>query len=565
MFAIQAGVRLHSAVRAADADAKRSAALNLPLPLAEAPQYAAARAWFKTDDGRKFIVVDARLRDLVEALVNPPQPDQDWVVAQYRVCRPLPAVVNVDEAVGLFAVEQWTSDDPNAPPSGLRTVAGEVVNLAVDYFAHTPGAVSSKRPEGKALMAVLEALDDDDFKTADFRDVAGQIVLATVGAVSQNPGLFGGGARQTLLVQSVATALAKTVKERLDKDVPNSERLQASEWLRLVGAAVLEGGIEAVAANPKTFLGSDDDPKKTVAFDVTRTVADLLVGDDKMVTFRDVLSGDGLRTVLRSTVAAVAANPDVLGPDRRGLRTILLSVATDVAKDGLPKDLAPEIARLVLAKTAANLELVWPDAKKDDASKHLLLTAARSVLTQLAAPGGKMKFGKEDVIGLVEIVLDEIVENPEPFVGAAAAKSADLGAAVGAVLKALAAAPAGRVNGAAAAAAVEAALLAVASNHDLLEPLPAGSADAGKTALEAAVGAVVAELFKNQAKAQAKWALARSSVVVGMTQAALAALAKRGVTAQRVEALRKFVAGWVGDARPFDAAAFADELAQALA
>jgi hypothetical protein len=575
MFAIQGGVRLYTAVRRADADAKRMAGLVLPLPLADDPGVAAALVWFaKSAEGRPWLSADAEIGRIV-GLARPATPDEErWLVERYRTVRPLAPEMSAGEAMALLTVQQWAQNESGAPRSPLQTVAGEVVNIAVDYFADMPGAVSEKRPEGKALKSALEALSETDFGTADLGDAAGQIVLAVVGAVSKNPEVVGGGDKERILVKSVASALATSAADHLGPNVPTEARLQAGGWLRLVGAAVLEGGIDAVSSNPDLFLGDDDDPtktdpKKTVLFDVAKSVADLLVGDDKSLTFRGLLAADGLRVVVRAAVDAVARNPAILGKDRRGLRTILLAVATDlVDRDGLPTDLGPELARVVLEKTAANLDLVWPAAARSDAGAHLLLVAAKSVLSQLATPADgawRPQFGKAELVALVDVVLDEVVDKPDWLVGPAGGKNDDLGAAVGATLRALAAIPGSRVNGAAAASAIESAVVAVADNHDLLDKLPAGSAQAGKSALEAAVGAVVSEVFRADASAKAKWSLARTSVVLSMSRIALAELAKHGVTPQSIEALRAFVAGEVNAARAFDADSFAAGLAAALA
>src|SRR6185295_16171503 len=105
---------------------------------------------------------------------------------------------------------------------------GEVANIAIDYFAHTPGAVSDKRPEGRALKAALEALDDTDFGNIDLRDAAGQIVLSVIGAVSANPDVAGGGEKQQVLVKSVASALAASAAKHLGPGTPTEARLAAA-------------------------------------------------------------------------------------------------------------------------------------------------------------------------------------------------------------------------------------------------------------------------------------------------------------------------------------------------
>ena len=583
MMAVQGGVRLYGAFRRADADVKRAAGLVLPLPLADDPGYPAARGWFQSDaDGQAFAEADAEIRRVAHDPGTPTAGEKAWLVAQYRRFSPAadPAVVagfgmSVGEAKALWIVRQWAPGESAAPKSALQTVAGEVANIAIDYFVQTPGAVSEKRPEGRALRAVLEALDDTDFATADLRDASGQIVLAVIGAVAENPDLAGGGEKQQILVRGVTSALATSAAKHLGPGTPTDARLAAAEWLRLVGAAVLRGGADAVAANPAVFLGSGEsfggpgDPKKTVIFDVTKTVADLLVGDDDLLTMRSLLSADGLHTVVQATVDALAENPDVLGPDRRGLRTILLAVAKDLAdRKGLPKDLGPEIVRLVLARTADNLDLVWPDATHADPAKHLLLTAAKSLLGQLATPADgtwRPKLTKEQMLDLVEDVLDDVIDNPSWLVQHASGVGSDLGVAVAAMVTALAAIPGPRLNGAAAASAIHAGLVAAAQNLDFLATLPPAAGAPARTALEAAVAAIVGELFDPAASQHAQWSLARASVAVTMIEIALDALADRGVSQADIDAVGEVVAKWVADGRAFDETEFAEDVFDVLA
>lgn len=571
-FAVQAGVRLYGAVRRADIDATRAAPLVLPLPRAPGVDVAAARTWFLVD-GKEAATDEVRALLLVDTLSAE---QKARLVALYRDLRGIAdgaegAGATVEELTALLTVRQWSEGEGGAPPSPLATVAGEVVNVAIDYFAHTPGAVSTKRPEGRALLAVLEVLDTQDFQGRDISDAAGQIVQAVMGAVAANPDLVSGGEREQLLVKSAAGALAKSAADHIAADLPSAQRWRAATWLSLLGGAVLEGGVDAVGANSTLFLG-DADPRKTVLFDVTKSLADLLVGEDGKVTTAGIGSAQGLHVVVRAAVESVSENPGVLGADRRGVRTIVVGVLNDVLgqADGLPPDLGPEVIRSILDRTAENLALVFPDAA-GDARKNLLLTAAGSLLRALGekpADGAwRPALSRTQILEILDDVLDEIVDDPAWLEELAAGVNDDLGAAVRAAIAGLRETSGDRLTTDAAAGIVRAAVFAVIENRGLLEKIPGPDDASERAAVEAAVAAVVAGAFGDRDGVQDAVVRVRSSVVAAMTAAALDALARRGITpdaveelAERIAVVREVVEDFLASAAEFDLGDFLETL-----
>lgn len=575
-FAVQAGVRLYGAIRRADIDSTRGAALTIPLPRAPGVDAAAARTWF-LGSGQDAATGEVRALLNVDVL-TPAQSAR--LIELYRDLRGLSdgaagLGATPRELIALHTIRQWADGEGGAPPSPLATVAGEVVNVAVDYFAHMPGAVSVARPEGRALLAVLETLDHQDFAGSNLSDAAGQIVLAVMGAVAANPDLVSGGEREQLLVKSTAGALARSAQDHIADDLPAAERWRAATWLNLLGGAVLQGGIDAIGQNSALFLG-DPDPRKTVLFDVTRSLADLLVDEHGALTTAAIGSAEGLHQVVRAAVTSVAENPGILGADRRGVRTIVIGVLQDVlgGADGLPPDLGPELIRSILSRTADNLALVFPDAP-GDGRKNLLLVAAGSLLHALGEQPADGEWaphlGRAQILEIVNTVLDEIVDDPEWLVALADDANDDLGAAVRAAVGALRETAGDRLTTETAAAIVQAAVIAVIDHRGLLAKIPGPDDASERTAVEAIVATVVATAFGDANAATQARRTARSSLVAAMTAAALAALARHGLDADsvalveaRVEAVRDVVESFMTSVPPLGFDEFVDRLETAL-
>lgn len=61
-----------------------------------------------------------------------------------------------------MTVRQWSQGELGDRPSALQRVAGTLVNIAVDYFVHTPGAISDKRPSDRVLHKAHYGFYDHD-------------------------------------------------------------------------------------------------------------------------------------------------------------------------------------------------------------------------------------------------------------------------------------------------------------------------------------------------------------------------------------------------------------------
>lgn len=576
IFAIQAALQLYGASRRAYVDATRGRALVLPLPRAPGVNYDSAFVWFtQNPDGQavrgRLARIDRLLpgttaearAELVELfLALRAEADPGW--SDGSAAR---GQFSGEQLAALLEIRQWAEYEPDEPVSALQQVGGTLVNLAVDYFATTPGAVSPERPAGRALLAFLRAIDSTDFARTPVTDLAGSLMLAMLDAVAETPELAGGGEKEQALITSVSRTLADSVKENLAADAPTLERRDAADWLRLATRALVKGGADAVLGNPVLFLGVRPGAESNVVAQVGRSVADLLIGADRL-TFRRLLSGDGLTAVVRASLDAVAKNPELLKVGNQGVKNLLVALAADVAavEQPLGPDLFPELARSVLQRSAENLDLLWGRAAAAP-EQHLLLTASRTLLTVLAAPppaGARWtpRFTRAQIVAVADAVFDEVIDNPAWLVRRAGAAAPPLGAAVEAMLGALRQLDGERVSAEAGLAVLRAGLSAVAAQRAFLDALPGG---AGTPAIGAALQTIIAELFAPDADAEVLWRVARNSLFPALVAAALAELTRVPVDPAALAALQAATRAVAAGQVEATAAAYAADLRHRLA
>lgn len=580
ILAIQAALQLYGASRKAYVDGARGRPLVLPLPRAPGVGWDSADAWF-TSSATGIEVAERHPR--VQRLLDLEALDDDQkselidlylalridVEPFWKAGERARGQFSGEQLSSLLEIRQWADGEFGQPATALQQVAGTIVNLAVDYFANTPGAVSPKKPQGRALLAFLQAIDETDFANTPVTDVAGDLMIAVLDSVSETPALFGGGDKERLLIVNVSKTMAHSARKHL-ADAPTTERWEAGVWLQLATRALVKGGAETVLDNPVLFLGVEPGAESNVVTQVGETVTDLLIGEDG-VTFRRLVSAEGLNTVVKSGLEAVASNPEILKLDHEGLKKILIAVAEDVSQleGSLGPDLFPEMARLVLENSAEHMDLVWGEEFQTP-DRHLLVTASRSLLQALAEPppaGARWRprFTRDQILDVTDAVFDEVVDNPQWLVAHAAGASDHLGIAVEAMLASMRRLDGRRISAESGVIILKAGLRAVAARLPLLDELPPGSADHGRVALTAALDAVFSELFAEGVGAEMQWRLLRSSVVAGVVEVGLAELAEAGAEQRHIDALRDATRALAAGAMPVDLESFAEDVATRLA
>lgn len=577
-FAIQAGLRLYGAGRKAYADSARGRALALPLPRAPGVRPDSAENWFLTSDSGQAIVQQTPRVDWLLGQ-NSRSPAQDaeltdlYLFYWSRENPSDPIAVNAEGALSgeelsaLLVVRQW-SDTEAQGASSLQTITGTLVNIAIEYFVQTPGAVSDERPQGRALKAFLEVLDQTDFANVPPKEIASGLMVAILDTVGAYPEILGGGENERKVITNVSKSLAGSAKSFL-AEATDMERREAGEWLQLVGHAVFKGAAETVLAEPGRYFKVKPGAESEVVVEVGNTITRLLLGE-RQLTFRPLFSAEGLDRVAKSAMSAVAQNPGLLKVDNKGLENVIVALAENLSttEDSLSADIFPEVVRLVLDKSADNLDLIW-DTSESDPEHHLLVTASSTLLESLAkAPPDnarwKPQFTPQQLLEMAESVMDEVVENPAWLVERAGTTSSHLEAAVEAILVSLRKVPGDRISAETGVAVLRAGLGGVALRLALVEELPAAGGEAARPAITAALDAIFGEIFADHVQAEASWDLARNSTLQLLTKIALNKLARIGAESGHVEVLRVAVHDLITQEAPFDAVAFGDRLDELL-
>ena len=164
LFAIQAGLQLYGAVRKSYIDATLGRKITLPLPSTDGIDWTSARNYFKADPDFEERYPEGFALANLSSMTDG---DKARIEELYREALALEDAsergdLQGDDIVALMTVRQW-ENDPN--PTALQRVGGTLINIAIDYFRTTPGAVSKRSPQGRALHSFLDALDTKDFAT----------------------------------------------------------------------------------------------------------------------------------------------------------------------------------------------------------------------------------------------------------------------------------------------------------------------------------------------------------------------------------------------------------------
>ena len=565
MTVIQASVRLYGAASKAFSIATTARPIDLPLPAA-GPAVTVTKAFnfFDLEDEGK-VTREKLPSDLLEALLAEGQQavQADAVkseqikdfFAKHKYYLSAQAAVDArvkdtglrdlsaDELLAALRVYQWSKMAPRPGPSALQTLAGTLVNVAVDYFVGNPDAISDDRPQGRALKAFLTSIQVSaiDFSRDAPRVLVPQLMRGLFDTVSANPDVLVGGPKGQAFVTDVTTNLTQSLVPRLEelastspakfKDFVIDQRMPA-----LIARAFFEGAARAAIAHPQHYLGAGTEAQQLVK-DVIQNIVDLVVDDQQGLDLDMLASTDGLEQLVKTALGAVAENPTILGLDKdtngndRGIALVISQTlgALTGKERLLAPDLLPEVLRLVLERTGANLALV---VRQQDGGKatNLLIEAGGELLAALSERDpvtGKMSLSpvltRSELLTILEHSLDRVIDNPGWIAGRIAGSDRPiLRLALDAALVALRQHSDAPISSQATVGVLQAALSAVAINRALVEV----KLDAeGELLLTAAVDAVLEALFVTDADPGARWRLAGNETLVLVVHTVIGRLA----------------------------------------
>ena len=568
MFAIRSAIKLGQQSREAYVDATRRQALVLPLPNFPIAITVEDAGGYFLGAGARRVDGSPRLGVLVDKFKNRTpltDPEKDEFLGLRRECfvqdlteAGVPVTAADDSAFQpedlktLLSVRQWSKGtDPT--PSALQRVGGTLIEIGVDYFATTPGAINTHSTAGKLAQAVLTGLEPIKFSEIALEELPARLFVATLETVSAQPALLTGDPKIQELVKVTAKGLATDVGGRIaamrargDSDSSREERI--AEWGELIFRSILGTGGRMVLEVPKTFLGVKPAGEAALISEVGKGVLGLIL-DDPDSDLSRVFSREGVDVVVKAALGAVAKHPEILADKKdAGLRALLASVAGELSQFDtlLTPGMVPEITRVILEKTGENLEQLWPDLAKKP-QDHLLLTAAQTtlaILTKKPVAGARWKpaFGRDDLLAVTNTVFDELAQNPSWLLAAAGNTDANLRAALEAALGIIRTRGTAQLSVGTATEVLQAAIRAVALRSEFLERMPAGGPFAGQPVIGAALDAILTSIY-DPPGTRAAWRLARTDAVTAIVQTALGELAKQGASPQRVATLDTFLKG----------------------
>ncbi len=571
LFAIKAGLRLFGAMQKAYVDGTRNRTLILPLPRSQGIDWDLAVSFFNE---HKDAVKDQYPRAVNLASKNTLTDDEQIEILNiylaYLTIHKPSLFENSREALGQFTEEElsalvtirnWEMGEPGVS-SPVQRIAGTIVNVAVEYFLDTPGAISEARPQGRALRSFLRAVDDVDFATVETGEIVPSVLVAVLDGVTENPDLFSNGANEQAFIMNIATSMSTSAVKHLE-NTATTERWEAAAWLGIVSHAIVKGGAETVLSNPQRFLGVSADEAPLVQR-VGDALSDLVIGEEKL-TFRPLVSSEGFTMITRAVLESFAENPDLLRVGNDGIKKLLGAVAADVSKLKEPwsKDIFPEVVRLILENSAQNMDMLW-GKEFQSPDRHLLVTASRILLAEISKkppPNSRWRFvlSKDQVLICLEGILDEVTDNPNWLIKRAGHVDPILKEAVRAMTSSLRKVDGKKVSAESGIQVLMAGIEAVATRIDFLEEI-----ETSKTAIEGVLDAIFGTVFEDGGGVDANWKLASNSAIVSVVELTLITVSQRtAIDDTVIQSIRDAVKEELEDARPFDPERFEERLDRA--
>jgi hypothetical protein len=587
LMAIEAGLKLYGGFREAYAASIKQAAITLPLP--PAPD----------DFGIGIYVSRIRVQAISQAFVPADPATRSAYAAQLEQVKVLcasfeaqgqlapteenlvrfffarwlsppaapadPATASTEATTALLSVRQWLNTQSGGTASAFQIAVGSVIDAAIGWFAKDPGAISTSRPEGRALRGFLEAINaaDIDFAHAPTASLTAGVMVALLDTVAAQPRLVAGGKQEEALVKAAATAVAKAVNQIPPATLAGLSTDDSAHVLNVVQAVVaatLRAGGQTVLAHPALFhIGADTGRQAKVVEQVGRSFLDLVlpeaVGGQASIKLGAVVTPAGLETMLRAALSAVGENPTILPLNdtaHNRLQPLLADLATSLSRSPLPaaQSALADVAAIVLDATARHLDTLWPDSSlsaADNVARGAAIAAIQAISSDIAGTGYS-GFRTADIVALAGVAVAAVVDNP------ALMKPGDtkLAVALAAMVSALKAQSVARLSGADVVAVVVAGLAAAARNLAMLQPVSQGA----PMLLGAMLAAVFDALGAIQASgnAAAIWRVVSRAALLDTIRTTLEAGAalpvNNPVTSQKLAQLRDVLVRFFAAGRP---------------
>lgn len=322
-----------------------------------------------------------------------------------------------EDLVNLFRIRQW--EEGKEPASVLQLVAGSLVEMGIDFFLQTPGALNRESATGRIMFHFLNAFDEIDFADSPDikKDFSGRLLpnlfAAGAEALAELSPEIAGDRKTQEFIKATAKGIANDIYRRAE-NMNAFQKEEAVQWGQVVLRSMISNAGAYVFKAPQDFFNTNR-PMSDIIGQSGLLLLDAILDDDSdKVVFRKALSPETLDRMARATLDIVAEHPNLVS-GKRGVKEIISGVAGAVGQeDFLRAGFLPELARIVLEQSAGSLPLLWRESPQGP--EHLLVTALRETLQILSqkpsdAPW-RPAFTKGNLLEVLEEVLEEVVANP---------------------------------------------------------------------------------------------------------------------------------------------------------
>ena len=444
---------------------------------------------------------------------------------------------NSNALKSIVTVQQFSRFHKPDSPSSFQRVLGSLIEIGVDAFSKFPGIIDTESAAGRAVSGFLNAIDDLDFKTQHVDILAQSLFISVIETLGENADLLGADAKIESLIKSVSSGLIKDLTSRINSLENNLiEREDVSRWGNLVLRSVLGNVQQTVLANPKS-LGIDNPAHQALISSVGTTILGAIL-DESNINLRALFSKQGLDQVVKASLNTVSEFPELLGANGEGLRKIIAQISQGLADNEhiLNRDMLPDTIRLIIEKTAQNANFLWPEGFKNQ-GRHLLVTASTEFLIQFfsvpeSSQTWRPAFSKSQLIGLLDLVLEETIQNPNWVAKLETADHTIIGQATSITLEILQTVPANQLSLETAEKILRSVISAVSNRLDFLEILEIAEERAPR--LATALKAIVSALLSQDLDPKILWVMARGEVFSTIIDTALGVLSQIGITEETI-------------------------------
>jgi hypothetical protein len=323
------------------------------------------------------------------------------------------------DLLALFQIRQW--EKGKAPGTALQMVAGTLVEIGIDYFAHAPGALNPQSTQGRVLGAFLNAFDDipladNPHIQRDFSNILiPRLFAAAAESVADLSPKFADDEKVQSFIRAAAKGIAGDIYARAGQ-LNALQKEEAVQWGQLVLRSLINHAGQQVLASPKTFFGTNDATSQVIQSSGL-VLLDAILGDDPdKLDFRKALSPDSLDRLVGATLGVLAEHPDLLSGDQN-IKAILSGVFGAIKEQSiLDKGYLPELARMILEQSAGRLNQLSRESPNGQGKEHLLIVAAGFVLGALSekpdSGAWKPVLSQRQVVDITENLLFEVAQNP---------------------------------------------------------------------------------------------------------------------------------------------------------